>query len=70
MSRKEKIKALETELRFLYNDLWIVGQSNTFHARHNKKFKRYADVVNELERISLKWKFKKIIRRIKKLWQK
>ncbi len=70
MSRKQRIKALETELRILYNEVWIVGQTSEYHARHNKKFKRYADVVHELERISLKWKFKKFIRRIKKSWQK
>ena len=70
MRRKQRIKLLETELRLLYNEVYCVSKISGFHARHNKKFKRYAEVTRELEKISIKWKIKKIIRRIKKLWQK
>jgi hypothetical protein len=70
MRRKQRIKELETELRILYSQMRIVSNKSDFHARHNKYFKRYAEKVKELESISIKWKIKKIIRRIKSLWQK
>lgn len=71
MKRKDYIKALETELKIEYSQLYVANNSGSgLHARHNKHLKRYADILRELERISLKYKFKKLIRRIKKLWQK
>lgn len=69
MSKKKRIKELETELRIVQSQLYITSRSNAFHARHNKLFKNYVTILNELESISLKWKFKKFIRRIKS-WQK
>ena len=68
--KKARIKELETELRILYSDLWSRDKRGKFHARHNKKFAKYAVIIDELESISLKWKINKIIRRIKLLWQK
>ncbi len=70
MRRKERIKVLETRLRILKKEVYCINKNGDFHARHNKKFKSYVDIVHELEKISIKWKIKKIIRRIKKLWQK
>lgn len=68
MSRKERIKELETQLRIINAEINnIVRQENySYHSRHNKFIKRYADTLKELESISIKWKTKKIIRRIKK----
>ena len=65
MSRKERIEELETELRIIYSQLYITSRNTGFHARHNKLFKIYTDILKELESISVKWKIKKIIRRIK-----
>lgn len=65
MNRKKRIKELETDLRILYAELWSRGHKGNFHAHHNKKFAKYADIIRELEKISIKWKIKKIIRRIK-----
>ena len=66
-----RVKELETELRIVYNELYVIGNAGSgFHARHNRQLKRYWEIVDELERISIKWKFKKIIRRLKKLWQR
>ena len=66
-----RVKELETELRIVYNQLYIVDNTGSgFHARHNRLLERYWNIVEELERVSFKWKIKKIIRRIKKLWQK
>lgn len=66
MSRKEYIKRLETELKITYSQLYVTHNSGSgLHARHNKLFKRYAEILTELEKISFKWKIKKIIRRIK-----
>ena len=70
MSRKQRIKLLETEFRLVNKQLYIIGRSAGYHSRHNKYIKRYWEIVGELEKISIKWKIKKIIRRIKKLWQK
>lgn len=71
MSRKDRIKRLETELKITYSQIYVTHNSGSgLHARHNKLLKRYAEIEKELARISLKWKIKKIIRRIKKLWQK
>lgn len=61
-----RVKELETELRIVYDQLYIVYNTGSgFHARHNKILKKYWDIVDELEKISIKWKIKKIIRRIK-----
>ena len=67
MKRKQRIKALETELKIVYSQIYVsYNDGSGLHARHNKLLKRYSDIVRELEKISLKWKIKKIIRRIKK----
>ena len=60
-----RVKELETELKIVYNELYIVGNSDSgFHSGHNKFIKRYWEIVEELEKISLKWKLKKLLRRI------
>lgn len=65
MSRRKHIKSLETELRIIDKQLYVMGRSSVeLHARHNKFFKRYAEIIRELESISIKWKIKKIMRRI------
>lgn len=62
-----RVKELETELRIVYNQLYVIGNTGSgFHARHNSYLKKYWDIVEELERISIKWKIKKIIRRIRR----
>ena len=62
-----RVKELETELKIVYKELYIISNSDSgFHSRHNKYLKRYWEIVEELERISLKWKFKKLLRRILK----
>lgn len=66
-----RVKELETELKIVYNEIYVISNSDSgFHTRHNKKLKRYWEIIDELERRSLKWKIKKIIRRIKTLWQR
>ena len=71
MSKKDRIKALETELKIVYSQIYVGHNSGSgLHARHNKLLKRYWEIIEELEKLSLKRKIKKIIRRIKKLWQK
>lgn len=62
-----RVKELETELKITYNELYVVGNSGSgFHSRHNKQLKRYWEIIDELEKISIKWKIKKFIRRIRK----
>ena len=62
-----RVKELETELKIVYNELYIVSSSDSgFHSRHNKLLKRYWEIIDELEKISIKWKLKKIIRRTRK----
>lgn len=61
--RKKKIKELEAELRVLYNELYILD-SRGYHARYNNKLARYKKVIEELETISIKYKFKRLLRRI------
>lgn len=61
--KKHKIKELEAELRILYNELYILN-SRGYHARYNNKLARYKKIVEELETISIKYKFKKLLRRI------
>ena len=70
MSRKERIKELETIVRLTRTELRNRLNIGKLHAHHNNRLIRYIDSIRELEKISLKWKIKKIIRRIKKLWQK
>ena len=66
MSRKDRIKALETELKIVYAQIYVSHNSGSgLHARHNKYLKRYVEILKELEKISLKWKIKKLFRRIK-----
>lgn len=66
-----RVKELETELRIVTSQIKIGYNSGSgLHARHNHFLARYWEIIDELEKISLKWKIKKIIRRIKKLWQK
>lgn len=61
-----RVKELETELRIVYNQVYVIGNTGSgLHARHNKYLKKYWEIVEELERISIKWKIKKLIRRIK-----
>jgi hypothetical protein len=69
MNKKQKIKSLETELRILNNEIYIHLNKTGLHAHHNKKLLRYYEVMSELQKLSLKWRFKKIIRRLK-LWLK
>ena len=65
MSKKERIKELEAELRILNSRVYICLQKTGRHAHHNKIFIRRDEVLTELIRISIKWKLKKIFRRIK-----
>ena len=65
MSKKDRIRELEVELRILYNEIYVVCNKSGRHAHHNKKYLRFCDILSELESISIKWKIKKIIRRIK-----
>lgn len=61
-----RVKELETELKIVCNQLYVIGNTGSgFHARHNSYLKRYLEIVEQLEKISIKWKIKKIIRRIK-----
>lgn len=69
-NKRERIKALETELRILYSEIFVAHNKTGLHAHHNKKLKRYGEVLTELQSISVKYKIKKIFRRIKKSWQK
>ena len=59
MSKRKRIKALETELKILYSDIFVAHNKTGLHAHHNKKLKRYGEVLTELRRISIKWKLKK-----------
>lgn len=64
--RRDRIKELETELRILDNIAYVrVNGSSGFHARNNKTILRYYEIVRELEKISIKWRIKKILRRFK-----
>ncbi len=67
MSRRKRIKELETELRILRSEVYGIRRREgySYHARYNKFVRRYEAIKKELERLSLKWKFKQIIRRIK-----
>ena len=58
-----RVKELETELRILHNELYSINSKGNKHARHNKKIARYVSIIRELERISIKWKIKKLLRR-------
>lgn len=66
ISRKAKIKELETELRVLDNLIYVQRNNSGIHARHNKLLIRYFQIVNELEEISFRWKVRKFLRRFKK----
>lgn len=61
--RKQKIRELEIELQVLYNELYVLD-SRGYHARYNNKLARYKKVIEELETISIKWKIKRLLRRI------
>ena len=64
MNRRKRVKELETELRILFNQLNVITERDSnLHARHNKLLKRYLEIVHDLERISLKWKIKKILKK-------
>lgn len=66
MSKKDRIKELETELRILDNMLYVRKANGAgLHARHNQMLLRYFEIVKELEKISLKWKLKKLIQKLK-----
>lgn len=66
MSKKERIKALETELRVLYGEIYVSHNKTGLHAHHNKKLARYGEVLTELQRISVKYKIKKFLRKFKR----
>lgn len=67
MRRKDRIKELETELRILDNVAYVrLNGPSGLHSRHNKTLLRYYEIIRELEKISLKWKLKKFLRRFKK----
>jgi hypothetical protein len=63
MSKKKRIKQLETELRILYGEIFVAHNKTGLHAHHNKKLKRYIEVLTELESISLKYKIKRIFKK-------
>lgn len=65
MSKKQRIKELETELKILYSEIFVAHNKTGLHAHHNKKLIRYGEVLTELQRISLKYKIKKILKGIK-----
>lgn len=65
MSKKKRIKELETELRIKYGEIFVAHNKTGLHAHHNTKLKRYGEIISELERISLKYKIKKIFRRFR-----
>ena len=66
MSKKDRIKELETELRILDNMLYVRKANGAgLHARHNQMLLRYFEIIKELEKISLKWKLKKLIQKLK-----
>lgn len=66
MSKKDRIKELETELRILDNMIFIKSNKGSgLHARHNQLLIRYFEIVKELEKLSLKWRIKKVLRRFK-----
>jgi hypothetical protein len=52
------------EKRVLKSEIFVAHNNTGIHAHHNKKLLRFLDVMSELERVSLKYKIKKIIRRI------
>lgn len=66
MGKKKRIKQLETELRILYGEIFVSHNKTGLHAHHNKKLKRYGEVLTELESISLKYKIKKFLRKFKR----
>lgn len=57
--RRQRIKELETELKILYSEIFVVHNRTGLHAHHNKKLIRYGEILRELQRISLKYKIKK-----------
>lgn len=62
--RKQKILELEAELRIISNMFYVKGEQGAgYHARHNKYVLRAIEIRKELEKISLKWKIKKLYRR-------
>ena len=66
MSKKKRIKELETELRILYGEIFVGHNKTGLHAHHNKKLIRYGEVLTELQRISVKYKIKKFLRKFKR----
>lgn len=65
--KRQRIKELETELRILYGEIFVAHNKTGLHAHHNKKLIRYGEVLTELQRISLKYKIKKVLKRLKKV---
>ena len=63
MSKRKRIKALETELKIAYSEIYVACNKTGIHAHHNKRVARYCDILAELERISIKWKLKKLFKR-------
>ena len=69
MSKKKRIRELETNLRIYKSEIVNLRHKGVgYHARYNKFVNGYTDTLKELESISIKWKIKKIIRRIKRSW--
>lgn len=66
--KKQRIKELETRLRIIRSHIFTLRRSDGFsyHARYNHIVAEYKDIVKELETISLKYKIKKLFRRITK----
>lgn len=66
--RKQKILELEAELRIINNMFFAKKERGAgYHSRYNRLLLRNYEIIAELEEISLKWKIKKIYRRIKGL---
>lgn len=64
----DRVKELETELKIVKSQIYVTYNTGSgLHARHNKFLKRYVDIVNELERISWKWKLRKFLKKLKRI---
>ena len=66
MRKRKRIKELEAELRILYSEIFVAHNKTGLHAHHNKKLIRYGEVLSELERISIKYKIKKLLKGFKR----
>lgn len=64
INKKARIQELETEKRVLKSEIFVAHNNTGIHAHHNKKLLRYLEIMSELERISLRYKIKKFIRKL------